>query len=150
MCATIGMLTSRADNIAFGTSGYAHRPAGPSIAIAAGRSGEGLLEEAIREVGRQRRTRKATPRNTNRRRNRRTASSARMVARPAPGPSPGSPSAAPTMSDRTAHRMIARVPNPSHHQAVTPIRRGSGNGSPPASKRADERTLGDPTHDQTR
>jgi hypothetical protein len=64
MCATIGILTSRADNIALGTSGYAHRPAGPSIAIAAGRSGEGLLEEAMREVGRQRRTRKATPRNT--------------------------------------------------------------------------------------
>ena len=30
------------------------------------------------------------------------------------------------------HPMIARVPNPSHHQPVLPIRRGGGGGSPPA------------------
>jgi hypothetical protein len=32
-CSTIRRLTSRADNIAVGTCGYADRPAGPSIAL---------------------------------------------------------------------------------------------------------------------
>jgi hypothetical protein len=44
-------------------------------------------------------------------------------------------SAPPALVIAIAHPMIARLPNPSHHQPVLPTRRGSGGGSPAGRRR---------------